>query len=153
MKILILTALLLGATSQAQAGDHGASRGPILPKYLQECAACHVPYPAGLLPAASWNRLMNNLPQHFGTDASLDPDSVRQISTWLNANAATTRRVPAPPPEDRITKSAWFVREHDEVPAHVWKLPSVRSASNCAACHTTANQGVFNEHAIRIPRQ
>jgi hypothetical protein len=25
-----------------------------------------------MLPAASWQRLMGNLPRHFGTDASLD---------------------------------------------------------------------------------
>jgi signal transduction histidine kinase len=36
---------------------------PASPKYQQECAACHIAYPAGMLPAASWKRLMNNLPK------------------------------------------------------------------------------------------
>ena len=44
------------------------------------------------------------------------------------------------------------MREHDEVPAATWKLPAVKSAANCAACHTQADQGDFNEHNVRIPR-
>ena len=29
---------------------------------------------------------------------------------------------------------------------------SIKSAANCAACHTQADKGVFNDHDIRIPR-
>lgn len=95
---------------------------------------------------------MTHLPEHFGTDASLDPAAVKQLSTWLSANAATDRRAAEPPPEDRITRSAWFTRQHDEVPAATWKRASIKSASNCAACHTGADQGDFYEHNVRIPR-
>ena len=133
----------------------GMPRVPLLPKYQQECASCHLAYPPGLLPAASWQRLMANLPRHFGTDASLDEASVREIATWLNANAAGYRKVAreaAPPPEDRITRSQWFVREHREVAAATWKLPAVKSPANCAACHTRADQGDFNDDFVRIPR-
>lgn len=133
-------------------GNKRAPRIPLLPKYQQECAACHVAYPAGMLPAASWRRVIDNLPRHYGTDASLDPASVKELSTWLSANAATTQRVREEPPEDRITRSAWFVREHAEVPAATWKLPAVKGAANCAACHTRAEQGDFNERNIRLPR-
>lgn len=132
--------------------DRRAARVPLLPKYQQECAACHVAYPPGMLPAASWQRVMNNLPHHYGTDASLDPATAKQLSSWLGANAGTYKRVREEPPEDRITRSAWFIRKHDEVSAHTWKLPAVKSASNCAACHIRSDQGDFNEHDIRIPR-
>jgi mono/diheme cytochrome c family protein len=135
----------------ALAGDD-APRVPLLPKYKQECASCHVAYPPGMLPAASWQRLMKGLPQHFGTDASLDAASVQQISAWLKTNAGTNGRAREAPPQDRITRSAWFVREHDEVPAAVWKRQAVRSAANCSACHTQADQGDFNEQSVRIPR-
>ncbi|MEQ1685003.1 MAG: diheme cytochrome c [Burkholderiaceae bacterium] len=140
----------LGLAQAALADDH--RRVPLLPKYQQECAACHVPYPPGMLPAASWQHLMNNLPRHYGTDASLDPASVKELSTWLAANAGTYKRVREEPPEDRITRSAWFIRKHDEVPAATWKLPAVKSASQCAACHAQAEQGDFNERNVRIPR-
>ena len=61
-------------------------------------------------------------------------------------------RVREEPPQDRITRAAWFVREHDEVHAATWALPAVKSAANCAACHTRADQGEFRERDIRIPR-
>lgn len=123
-----------------------------LPKYQQECGACHLAYPPGMLPAASWQRTMNSLPHHFGTDASLDAADLQQLSGWLRANAGTYKRVRETPRQDRITLSSWFVRKHDEVPASAWKLAAVKSASNCAACHTRADQGFFHERDIRIPR-
>ena len=152
-RTLLVFAVLLGPALAAQAdGDHGGTRVPLLPKYQQECASCHVAYAPGLLPAESWQRLLNNLPQHFGTDASLDAATTKTLSTWLVANAGTSRRGREAPPEDRITKSAWFVREHGEVPAATWKRASVKSPSNCSACHAQGDQGDFNEHSVRIPR-
>jgi mono/diheme cytochrome c family protein len=132
--------------------DRRATRVPLAPKYQQECAACHLAYPPGLLPAASWQRIVNNLPHHYGTDASLDASTAKELSAWLTANAGAGKRAREQPPEDRITRSSWFVREHDELPAATWKLPAVKSAANCAACHTQAPQGDFNEHTVRIPR-
>lgn len=125
---------------------------PLTPKYKEECSACHVAYPPSLMPAASWNRIMSNLPNHFGTDASLDPATVKELSGWINAHAGTYKRVREEPPQDRITRTAWFIRKHDEVSAATWKRASVKSASNCIACHTTADKGDFNEDNVRIPR-
>jgi Dihaem cytochrome c len=151
-----ITLGLIAALGMAQgvlAGDGDrAPPVPPLPAYQQECAACHVAYPPGMLPAASWQRVMNRLTRHYGTDASLDPAAVQAISTWLAANAGTYRRVREEPLEDRITRSAWFVREHDEVPTSAWKLPAVKSAANCVACHAQADKGDFNERNVRIPR-
>lgn len=148
-------ALLLAAIGMATAhADSVGARVPALPKYQQECAACHMAYPPGLLPASSWQRMMNSLNQHYGTDASLDEASVREIGAWLKANAGTYKRVNEEPPQDRITQSAWFLRKHNEreVPPAVWKRAAVGSASNCAACHSHAAQGRFSEHEVRIPR-
>ena len=137
----------------AMASDNGRSLAtPVLPLYKHECAACHVAYPPGLLPAASWQRLMANLPRHFGTDASLEPAAVKELSAWLAANAGTDQGAGKLPPQDRITQQPWFVREHREVSAATWKLPVVKSPANCAACHRQADQGDFNEHTVRIPR-
>ena len=143
-----------GLASAALADDgQRASRAPLLPKYRQECAACHLAYPPGLLPAASWQRVMNNLPRHYGTDASLDPAMVKELSAWLAANAGTAKRVGTEqPPQDRISLAPWFIRKHDEVAAATWKLPAVKSAAHCTACHAQAEQGDFNEHHVRVPR-
>lgn len=147
----------------ARADDHESQRVTLLPKYQQECASCHVAYPPGMLPAASWQRLMGKLERHFGTDASLDAASAKEIATWLTAHAANgrthdddghskARRDTAAVPEDRITRTAWFASEHREVAASAWKRPAVKSAANCPACHARADQGVFDEDDVRIPR-
>lgn len=147
--------LAAAGTGPAAADDRGLSRVPLLPAYRQECSACHLAYPPGLLPAASWDRLMGNLPRHFGTDASLDPATLKQIHQWLQdhaAGAGSGRRAAVAPPDDRITRSTWFQREHREVAAAVWTRPAVKSAANCAACHPRADHGDFDEHLVRIPR-
>jgi hypothetical protein len=143
-------ALLLAGAVQADRVAISA-----LPAYQAECAACHMAYPPGLLPAASWQRLMSNLPKHFGSDASVDAPTLKLLSDHLAANAGTFKKVardPAPPPEDRISKAPWFVREHHEVDTATWKRKAVGSASNCAACHVNAAQGSFSEREIRIPQ-
>ena len=150
------TALALGALAWLAApawADKLAA--PQLKAYSQECAACHLAYPPGLLPAASWQRLMAHLPTHFGTDASLAPAEQKPIAAWLDANAGSFKKVardPSPPPQHRISQSAWFLREHREVGSAVWKRPAVGSAANCAACHSGAATGRFSEHDIHIPQ-
>lgn len=150
--LLGLLAVLGVAQSALADDDRRAARVPMLPKYQQECAACHVAYPPGLLPAASWQRVMANLPRHYGADASLEAAALEELTAWLQANAGSRKRVREQPPEDRISRAAWFVREHEKVPAAAWKLPAVKSAANCNACHRQAEQGDFNERAVRIPR-
>jgi hypothetical protein len=55
---------------------------------------------------------------------------------------------------DRSRRAGMWVcvREHREVSPSTWNLPGVKSAANCVACHTRADQGDFNEHTVRIPR-
>ena len=148
-RVLGLLALAWVGATQADSASRLPARVP--PAYTQECASCHTAYPPAFLPAASWRRVMAGLGQHYGTDASLDATTVRQVADWLQANAGTDRRVREEPPQDRITRSAWFERKHRKVDAAVWKLPSVKSPANCAACHAGADQGVFSDHDLRLP--
>jgi hypothetical protein len=119
--------------------------------YLQECGSCHTAYPPGMLPARSWQRLLGGLDRHFGSDASLDPGTRQQIDDWLRAHAGTDRRVAAEPPEDRITRSEWFTRKHRAIDPAVWRLPDVRGAAQCAACHTGAYRSRFDDDDLRLP--
>jgi mono/diheme cytochrome c family protein len=135
----------------ALAGGGRAMPAVVPPVYTAECASCHTGYPPGMLPARSWQRIMSGLDQHYGTDASLDAATVQQISGWLQTNAGTYKRVAEEPPEDRITRSAWFLRKHDEIAPPVWKLPSVKSAANCAACHTGTDQGRYSDDHLKFP--
>lgn len=123
-----------------------------LPSYKQECATCHMAYPAGFLPAQSWKQMMSTLPKHYGVDASIDDTALlKEISGWLQTNGGTYKRAREITPSNRMTDSAWFARKHREVAPDVWKRAAIKSASNCIACHSGAEHGDFNERAIHIP--
>jgi nitrate/TMAO reductase-like tetraheme cytochrome c subunit len=147
------TALALASLgfSPAALAERGYAVAPNA-KHQQECSSCHVAYPPGLLPARSWARIMAHLDRHYGTDASLDAASTEEIAAWLKVHAGFDRRATQEPPQDRISKSAWFVRQHDEVSASTWKRASIGSPANCSACHAEAGKGNFNEHQVRIPQ-
>jgi nitrate/TMAO reductase-like tetraheme cytochrome c subunit len=146
--LALLTVGAMGA-GVALAGDHRYTAPS--PMVKAECGSCHIAYPPQLLPARSWRALMAGLDKHFGTDASLDPQTAATITVFLEQNAGRERSSSAQPVL-RISETRWFVHEHDEVPGDVWKSPKVKSPSNCAACHSNAEQGDFSEHSVHIPK-
>jgi cytochrome c5 len=176
-RLWLTAAVLLGAAALAASGlsradddednEHGHRgrapqtaqmvKSPGYKLYQQECAGCHLAYPPGMLPPASWQRIMGSLDKHYGANAALDAPTVRELGAWLatQAQATSSRRTTEAPPQDRITRSAWFVHEHDEIGARVWQRPSIKSPANCMACHAQRADGQpnFSEHAVRIPKQ
>ncbi len=150
MKIYFLFPLLALLAAPVSAAKMGVPAD--VPKsYEAECASCHMAYPPGLLGQKSWQNIMSGLDKHFGTDASLDPKAQAEITQWLIKNAATKEKYSALAPENRITKTSWFIRKHDEVRADVWKRAGVKSPANCSACHADAAKGNFDEDRVRIP--
>src|SRR5688572_26755912 len=119
VRLMVAVLPCLATATTACAGDRAGSAA-LLPAYRVECGSCHVPYPPRLLPAASWQRLLDHLPQHFGSDASLDAPTLKELSTWLAVHAGRSRRATETPPQDRITRSAWFRHEHDDIPPATW---------------------------------
>ena len=151
MKTRFLAPLLLVAALPATAD--GVRASPANPVYTGECGSCHTAYPARLLSAPEWQVITSHLDKHFGVDATLDDKTLKQVSAYLTQNAAAQPRTAISGGRlPRITESRWFQREHDEIGASMWKRPAVKSPSNCGACHGNADQGVFSEHDVRIPR-
>jgi hypothetical protein len=148
MRPLRLAALLLLAPSSAFA--EGVQVPPVRDTMvLKECGSCHMAFPPALLPAASWDRIMNGLADHFGEDASLPADKAAAVRAYLTANAGTLRpymRWVAPEGAPlRITDNPAFRREHHFAP-RIWADPKVVTRSNCPACHTAAEKGLFEEN-------
>ncbi len=56
--------------------------------YEQECGACHFAYQPWLLPSGSWEKILEELPSHFGEDILLDEETRNTIDQYLTANAA-----------------------------------------------------------------
>lgn len=130
--------------------------------YVNECGSCHVAYAPGLLPARSWRKMMAELGDHFGEDASvLEPVWLALLKDLedMAADGAFAdmrmRRIAGSVPVDmapqRITETDFFKAMHDDVPKHFWKRPAIKSSGNCAACHPRASEGRFGELEIRIP--
>lgn len=142
---------------------NGSSSGAAVgfdPFYAKECGACHVAYPPGALPGRSWAKMMGDLENHFGDDASLEADEVRVLTDYLLANAAEhargdvrelTKRVGRNETPLKITELGYFKKEHREVPKRVYANNPDLKLSNCEACHTKADQGSYRERDINIP--
>jgi cytochrome c553 len=147
--IFIATTILLASSSTFAAKMIMPTDAPA--SYEAECASCHMAYPPALLSQQSWRNVMSGLSKHFGTDASLYPKAQTEITTWLLQNATTRQKYSETAPENRITKTSWFIRKHDEVRADVWKRSSIKSPANCGACHIDAANGIFSDSNIKIP--
>lgn len=130
--------------------------------YKNECSSCHMAYPPGLLPASSWRKIMTGLDSHFGDNAEIDSESLKTITEFLVTNSADnsdyrrSRKIMRSIDKDnapiRISELPYIKREHDEIPDKMIKYnPKVNSLSNCSACHAKAENGLFNEHTVRIP--
>ncbi len=124
--------------------------------WKEECAACHMLYPPGLLPAEAWRQQMQTLDEHYGSNATLDPEQEREILDFL-PRASESNRLPVErsstagePP--RISQTRWFERKHDEVSEAKFARESVGGRANCVACHRDAERGDFDDDKVKIPR-
>ena len=123
-------------------------------KWVAECGACHLAFPARFLPAESWREMMSGLDKHFGSDASLDAETASEITVYLvdNARRKKTSRDASGKLPLRITENRWFKREHASAAKRVKDNPKVKSMANCTVCHTKAEQGSYRERDIKIPK-
>jgi len=132
------------------------------PLYLKECGSCHFAFQAGLLPSRSWTKMMKNLENHFGSDASLELEDQKYIEEYLTRYSADksmeykrSRKIMNLIKNNetplRITKTLYFMKKHDQIPTKMIQQKEVLSLSNCMACHTTASKGIYSERAIKIP--
>lgn len=156
---LVLTALVLAFSalvlSRAQAGG-GHFFPPVAdPVVKEECGSCHLAFAPSMLPARSWQRMMGDLKNHFGDDASLDPQVAARITDYLVANAADNggqrrgekliRGLAADAAPLRISELPKWVREHRKVPDWEWRHKDVRTRANCVACHADAERGYYDD--------
>lgn len=146
------TVFLLVALAAAPAAADDDWVPPVSdPLTRKECGACHMAFQPAFLPARSWSRMMDELADHFGDDASLPPGQAAAIRSYLVRNAGDTtgrgkqvRRIPANAAPQRITETPSFLREH-RFPDAVWRRPDVVVKSNCPACHKAAEQGWYDD--------
>jgi cytochrome c553 len=132
--------------------------------YKEECGACHFPYQPGLLPEASWRKLLSAkaLEDHFKENAELGEETRTQILDYAVAHSADkswykrSRKIMGTLDEGeaplRITDVPYFKEKHHEVKEEVVdKDNKIKSLSFCNKCHQRADEGVFDDDTVMIP--
>ena len=123
----------------------------VLPAYQSECASCHMAYPPAMLSKTAWQKIMLGFDHHYGTDASIDAVTQRQISVWLKAQGGTYKRAEESSPGERLSTTRWFESKHRKIDKAVWTRKSINGKAQCQACHTSADLGNFEDDRIKIP--
>jgi len=129
--------------------------------YKETCGECHFTYQPELLPSASWLKILNQLDDHFGEDIEAEPDTIKSILDYLRTNGAENssskrskkiikslgKQTPI-----RITEIPYIRRKHHKLDPAVFKRESIGSLSNCTACHTGAEKGIYDDDDVKIPQ-
>jgi cytochrome c553 len=134
-----------------------------LKAWADECSSCHYAYPPGLLPAASWQKLLTPaaLEKHFGENIEMKDELRLKLLDYANANAAEhsmakrSRKMMASlngAAPERITEAPYIKRKHQDIPKKlVQDNPQVKALSQCDTCHTEAKTGNLDDDTVTIP--
>jgi hypothetical protein len=124
--------LLVLCANQAYAGSSQPGTAGY-DKWKKECSSCHVAFPPQMLSSENWQELMGKLNNHFNSNAALEARDNRQISEFLQRFGGSGPKYTSA--SLRISETPWFKREHRIISEGEWKLPEVKTRSNCTACH------------------
>jgi cytochrome b len=140
---------------------YGVPAGPLDGAYAKECGSCHFAYPPSFAPRERWMALMDGLAEHFGEDASVEPDMATAIRAYLANNSAeewdtrAARELALANPRDplRVTATPYWTRTHRGIAEAVFKSRAVGGKGACDACHGDAQTGRFDPQAVHIPER
>ena len=130
--------------------------------FQEECSSCHTLYPPFLLPRASWAKIMDNLENHFGDDASLEREDMLSIKSYLLSNSAESSTKEAAfkilktlenNDTIAITKTPYWIKRHKEIEKEIFSSKKVGKKSNCKACHGNFESALLNDKDIAIPKE
>ena len=128
-------------------------------QYNDVCGSCHFPYQPGLLPGISWEKIMNNLNDHFGQTIKMTDPRTRTLRQYLLDNSAghvndeissqILQSLNYNPIPVRITQTPFFVDKHNQLKSKVKQ----KDMGQCDSCHQDAQQGLYKKQITNIPIQ
>jgi cytochrome b len=141
---------------RARARAHAA---PAPTTWNRECGGCHLAFSPALLPALSWQRMLEEQADHFGEDLSLRDEVLAELRreaslpppSWAAWKLASTSRGEAAP--QRITDSPFWRHAHRDLGEEAFRSPVSSGKPDCEACHADAASGIFRPRLIQIPRK
>lgn len=123
--------------------------------YKKECGSCHIAYTPYLLPVNAWEKMMGDLENHFGDDASLDEEDRVQILSFLSKYSLEhfdTKFKAKSKKEDigkiAISKYIFYQKAHRKIPQEVFSSKEIKSKANCQNCHKDVENGTFSKLKI-----
>jgi hypothetical protein len=134
-----------------------------LKAWNDECSSCHFAYPPGLLPEASWKKLLatDALGKHFGENIEMKEALRAELLDYAikdaadHASAKRSQKIMASIGQgapERITEVTYIRRKHQEIPERLIKgNPKVGALSQCDTCHTQAKNGNLDDDSVLIP--
>ncbi len=141
-------------------------KGPALAMnelWNEECGACHLAFHPSLLPARSWQYLFEQQDNHFQEELMLDDETLNELLQYALNNSAEQKKTEAAWKINRaigrderplqITAVSYWKDKHSAISDITWQQEAVQSKANCGACHYDAEQGTFQDAAMRIPSE
>ncbi|TLP39192.1 cytochrome C [Arcobacter arenosus] len=114
--------------------------------------------PPHLLPKKSWVKLMGDLENHFGDDASLDENDTKVILDFLVKNSAENSTMQGSlnflkSIEDKdiiaMSQTQFWKKTHRDIPKDLFNHNDIKSKANCKACHTDIEKGLIENENIK----
>ena len=129
--------------------------------WTSECSECHLAYPAQLLPARSWQRMLAEQQAHFGDDLGLPAAKLAALGDHASRAAAAPgwagmmmqASVAANDAPQRITETEFWRQRHRRITKEQFKSDQVAGKHDCGACHADALSGIFSPRLIQIPER
>lgn len=157
--VTALSVLGLFATSaQGADKDYGATAAD--PVTAKECGDCHMAFAPIKLPARSWVKVMGDLANHFGEDASLASATAKHIQDYLVSKSMdqggtmfgkiTYKKMMKKQPKDytpiRITETRDWRGDHSSAKyKRMLADKKMKRGANCVMCHKGAPEGRYEE--------
>jgi hypothetical protein len=135
--IVIAVSIFLG-TKLSQAQNFTVAQNNNSPieqeVYLKNCATCHLPIPAEVLPTETWKKILEQPQQHYGR--SLPPiDRISLRLMWNYLKTFSRSLLPEESQPEYVTNSRYFKALHPQV-----NLPQPSTHKSCLICHPSAKE-------------
>lgn len=134
------------------------------PSFYEKCSKCHKTYPPFMLPHDSWVRLMDGLDNHFGEqilENNITKSEQNTIKEYLLTHSAetSTHKVAFKTLYSlgdmrpiSMSKVPYWRESHKSIDKAIFKMPPIKDASNCFACHPDFEYGILDNTRIHIPK-
>jgi hypothetical protein len=144
---------------------HGSSHGKQLianTSYEKSCGGCHWAYAPVLLPSKSWENIMATLNDHFGNEVIISAQQKSDVSSFLFSNSSEntsakigrkiTQSLGGVAPA-RVVEVPYIQKKHRKIDRAIFSRKSIKSLSNCIACHPSASDARFDDDDVKIPSE